>query len=62
MGGGVAAAVVVVLVAVSVLGVGLYIVWRRRNTSKVELLPARANGNVGDLDNPVYGGKWVGAV
>ena len=54
-----AAVVVVVVVAVSVLGVGLFVVWRRRNTSKVELQPARANGSVGDLDNPVYGGKWV---
>ena len=60
-----AAAVVVVLVAVNVgiyagVGVGLYIVWRIRSTSKVELHPV--SGGVGGLDNPVYGGEYMSVV
>ena len=51
VGGGVGAAVVVLLV-VTVLGVCLFVVWRRRNTSKLVLQPsAPANGGVGQLDN-----------
>ena len=70
VGGGVGAAVVVLLV-VTVLGVGLFVVWRRRNTSKLVLQPsAPANGGVGHLDNtshilgtrllenPVYESEW----
>ena len=59
MGGAVGAAIVLLL-AMSVLGVGLLIVWRRRNTSKVVLQPVPVNGTVAHLDNPVYGGKWEG--
>ena len=51
VGGGVGAAVVVLLV-VTVSGVRLFVVWRRRNTSKLVLQPsAPANGGVGQLDN-----------
>ena len=55
VGGGVAAGVVVVLVVVSVLVVGLYIVWRRRNTLKVELQPVIANKV---FRSPVYESEW----
>ena len=52
-------AAVALLTAVSVLGVGVLVVWRRRNTSKPALQPAIVvNGNVDHMDNPVYGGRY----
>ena len=55
-------AAVALLIAVSVLGVGVLVVWRR-NTSKLVLQPTIVvNGTVDHKDNPVYGGRYsVGA-
>ena len=51
-------AAVALLTAVSVLGVGVLVVWRR-NTSKPALQPAIvANGNADHKDNPAYGGRY----
>ena len=51
-------AAIALLTAVSVLGVGVLVVWRR-NTSKLALLPAIVvNENVDHMDNPVYGGRY----
>ena len=55
--GGAVGAAIALLLLVSVLGVGLLIVWRRRNTSKLVLQPNPGNGTVAHLDNPVYGGE-----
>ena len=50
-------AAVALLIAVSVLGGGVLVVWRR-NTSKRALQPTIvANGTVDHKDNPVYGGR-----
>ena len=51
---------VVLLLAMSVLGAGLLIVWRRRNTSKLVQQPVPVNGTAAHFDSPVYGGKWEG--
>ena len=48
-------AAVALLIAVSVLGVGVLVVWR--STSKPALQPA--NENVDHMDNPVYGGRYI---
>ena len=53
-------AIILLLLVLSVLGVGLLVVWRRRNTSKLVLEPVPANGTVAPLDNSVYGGEWEG--
>ena len=58
--GGAVGAAIALLLLVSVLGVGLLIVWRRRKTSKLVLQPVSANGTVAHMDNPVYGGEWEG--
>ena len=55
-------ATIALLLAVGVLGMGLLIVWRRKNTSQLDLKPVQAiivNGNVDHMDNPVYGGEQL---
>ena len=54
--GGAVGAAVVLLVAMSVLGAGLLILWRRRNTSKLVQQPVPVNGTAAHFDSPVYGG------
>ena len=58
--GGAVGGAVVLLLAMSVLGAGLLIVWRRRNTSKLVQQPVPVNRTAAHFDNPVYGGKWEG--
>ena len=61
VGAAVGAAIALLLV-MSVLGVALLIVWRRKNTSQPDLQPVPAiivNGNVDHMDNPVYGGEQL---
>jgi ephrin-B len=57
--GGAVGAAVVLLIAMSVLGAGLLIVWRRRNTSKLVQQPVPVNATAAHFDSPVYGGNAV---